>query len=61
MRQAAVVEQDFLDDEGSHRLAKLGSAFHDAKAERDDFSLKKETDNLWIVDLHESSDDAQRS
>jgi hypothetical protein len=44
--QSHIIKQDFLHDKDRDGLGQLGTRFHDPQAERDDFSRKKEIDDV---------------
>lgn len=60
VRKTNVIKKDFLHDEDRYRLAQLGTSFHDAEAERDDFGSKEEIDHIRRVILDKSTNNAQR-
>ncbi len=60
VREASVVEEDLLHDEGRNGLAQLLAGLHDAQAERDDLRVEKEGNHVGVVKLHERAHDAQR-
>ncbi len=59
--ETMVVEENLLHDEDSHSFAKLGTGFHDAKTQRDDFGRQEKVDNIGRVVLDESTDNSQVS
>ena len=58
--KAAIITQDLLNDKRGDRLREICPSFHDPQAEGNYFSLKKEVDNVWVVNFDESTDYAQR-
>lgn len=59
--KAYIVEQDFLYNEDSHRLAQFRSGFHDTEAKGNDLRGKKEVDDIRGVVFHQGTDHAQGS
>lgn len=60
MVKALIIEQNFLNYKCRHCLTQLCTSLHDSEAQRYDFRLKQETDNLRIVNFNECAYDAQR-
>ena len=56
--QSGVVKQYLLDYEGCNGLAQLSASLHDSKAQRYYLCLKKEADDLRVVNFHEGTDDS---
>jgi hypothetical protein len=44
--QPMIIEKDLLDNEYSHRLAKLRARLHNSKAKGDDFGREEEVDDI---------------
>lgn len=59
VREAAVVEQDLLQDERGHGLAQLRARLHDAQAQRNDLGGEQEGDHLLLVRLDQRPNHAQ--
>ena len=55
-----LVQEDLLNDEGSHSLRKLGAALHDAQAQRNDLGLEQEADHIGVVHFHQGANHAER-
>jgi len=57
--QPVVIEQDLLDDENCHRLAKLRSRLHDSEAERDDLGREEKVNHLSRIIFNKRADDTE--
>lgn len=59
VRQAAVVEQNLLENKSRDSLRQLRSALHDPQAQRNNFRREQERDDFLLVGLHQRSDDSE--
>ena len=53
--EAWVVQENFLDYEGRHRLTQLRASLHDSEAKWNYLSLQQKADDLGVIDFDECS------
>lgn len=60
VRQAAIVQQNLLQDERRYRLAQFRAGFHYPQAQRNDLRSQQEGNHFLLVGFHQRSDHPER-